>query len=177
LKLRYPKIILSIIGYISAVAIYEIISPFLHIERLGHIGAFLAGILYVYTLTTGPATLMLIDLAKVNGPIIGISAGLGLLIGDSFILILVREVLSDEIYLLAEERDVKSLLSRIPALMRTNQFKVILSCILIALPLPTELGVVLLSSVKDLRKAELLALILSLHLIGVFSIIMLAQAI
>jgi hypothetical protein len=120
---------------------------------------------------------MLIDLAKVNGPIIGISAGLGLLIGDSFVLILVREVLNDEIYLLAEERDVKSLLSRIPALMRTNQFKVILSYILIALPLPTELGVVLLSSVKDLRKAELLALILSLHLIGVFSIIMLAQAI
>jgi len=137
----------------------------------------LAGILYVYTFTTGPATLMLIDLTEANGPVVGIAAGLGLLLGDSLLSILVREVLSDEIYLLAEDRRMKSLLSRIPASMRKKGFKVILSCILIALPLPTELGVVLLSSIKDLPRVKLLALILSLHLIGILSIIALAQVI
>jgi len=142
--LRYPRVILSIIGYILALVIYEIASPHLRVEELGYIGAFLAGILYVYTFTTGPATLMLIDLTEANGPVVGIAAGLGLLLGDSLLSILVREVLSDEIYLLAEDGRMKSLLSRIPASMRKKGFKVILSCILIALPLPTELGVVLL---------------------------------
>ncbi len=173
--MRYPKILLSIIGYISFVVIYEIISPFLQIEKLGHIGAFLAGILYVYTLTTGPATLMLIDLAEANGLIMGIAAGFGLLLGDSLILTLVKTVLNDEINLLAEERIMRSSLSKIPAFMRTNHFKMALVCILVALPLPTELGVALLISIKGLPRAKLLALIFSLHLVGVFFIIALAR--
>ncbi|MEM0017523.1 MAG: hypothetical protein QXJ48_01125 [Candidatus Korarchaeum sp.] len=158
-------------------ALAVIVVPYLKLPELvvelGYLGIFALGLLYVYTFTTAIATLTLIFLAEELNLILGgVMAGLGAFLGD-LILSYLMKGLSGELYDLLGERPVRSIESKLPTFIRSGKFILFLACLLIAAPLPTELGAVMLASMREMPMRNRVLIMGSLHTIGIFSILIL----
>jgi len=144
------------------------------IARLGHLGMVMLGLLYVYSFTAGIATLTLLTMAGGQDPILRVAmAGFGALIGDLILSYLMREEINGEISELARERIVQMILGILPPRFKGETLKISLACLLIASPLPTELGAALLASVRRLRVREMVLIMCLLHTAGLSSILLL----
>lgn len=147
-KIKYPKFWLLILTFILAYFIfYDRDWPILRkiLESLGYLGTILAGIFYAYGFTAAPATAVLLVLAKKQPIIIaGLTAGLGALIGDLLIFKFIRISFQDEINKLVRAKIFRHFINR-PSFKSKNLLVTILACILIASPLPDEIGVSLLA--------------------------------
>ncbi|MFA5075962.1 MAG: hypothetical protein WC480_00920 [Patescibacteria group bacterium] len=147
--LRYPKFL--------ALILTVFLAYFLFIERnfepwhdflisLGYVGIFIVGMLYVYGFTAAPATVILLILAKGQNIILaGLVAGLGALVSDLILFKFIRHSFIDEIERLAQQRIFVYLKSKMSLLVQ-KYFLPILGAVLVASPLPDEIGVSLLAS-------------------------------
>jgi len=112
------------------------------------IGSFIAGVLFVSVFTAAPATVALGEIAQSNSVIIvAILGGLGALVGDLFIFRFVKDKLSEDLLNLIR----RSKSERLAVIFRMKGLRWVvplMGALIIASPLPDEIGVVMLGLSK-----------------------------
>lgn len=174
---KYKNLTLALLGVLVALWLskFEIFHEFLtHLGSAGYAGAFVAGILFVSTFTVATGAVILFTLAEYLHPLeIALLAGLGSVVGDLVIFHLVRDDLSFEI---------KSLYNRfggrqITRLLHTKYFNwtlPVVGAILIASPLPDEIGVSLMGIAK-MKIYQFILISFVLNMLGIFLLVSAAQ--
>jgi len=170
---KYKNITLAFLGIILAIYLsqVEVFHQFLlHLGTLGYLGAFLAGILFVSTFTVGTGMLILFTLAQNLHPLeIAILAGLGAVLGDLIIFHLVKDHLTSEMKSIYNNLGGKHL----SKLLHTKYFNwtlPVIGAIIIASPLPDELGVSLMGIAK-MATYQFLFISFLLNAIGIFLVV------
>jgi hypothetical protein len=179
-KIKYPKLSLFVISVILVYFLFSGLaySP-LHnaLIFLGYFGTFLAGLLYPYALTSATGTGILLILAKEQNLLLaGFIAGIGALISDIFLFLFVRHGFSDEVQKLSSETVVRAVSRRIPDSVRVFLLATF-AAILIASPLPTEIGMMLLTSIKHISVKKFVVIAYILHASAIFIILLIGSTI
>jgi hypothetical protein len=179
-KIKYPKLSLFII---SVFVVYFFFSGLaytpLHNALLfmGYFGTFLAGLLYPYALTSAAGTGILLILAKEQSLLLaGVIAGAGALISDIILIFFVKHGFSDEVEKLSKERVVRIVSRWIPESIRAY-FIGAFASILIASPLPTEIGIMLLASIKRISVKKFEIIVYLLHASAIFIILLIGNTV
>ena len=173
-RLKYKNIIILLLSIFFALILSrfeEFHSFLLNLGNFGYIGAFIAGMLFVSTFTVATGAVILLVLAERLSPVeIGIIAGFGAVIGDFAIFKFVRDGLTDEIREVYENIDYNSHLLKI---LHTKYFSwmfPVLGAIIIASPLPDEIGVSLLG-IDKMKTYKFLILSFILNATGIFLVV------
>ncbi len=171
---RYPKLFLLFLTFTVAYFLllgesFAQLRAFL--GSLGFVGAFFAGILYVYGFTAAYGTAIFLILAKSNEIVsTGLVAGLGALLGDLIIFKFLRHSLSDELELLSKEKFFVRVSQKLPA--GTKKFFLpAIGGLIIASPLPDELGILLLAASPVVSTKNFAAISYFLNTAGIFFIL------
>lgn len=123
-------------------------------RELELIGSFIAGIFFTSIFTTAPAVVVLGQIAQANSPLlVAVFGGLGALLGDFIIFRFVKDRLSEDILTLIGDDSTGSSQRRrrIRAIFHRRLFRYLtmfLGALIIASPLPDELGLALLGFSK-----------------------------
>ncbi len=164
--------VLVAVGLVKLGVIHELVAA---LGNFGWLGVLIAGMFFTSLFTTPPAIAVLGSLAlELPLPLVVVVGGLGAMLGDYLIFQLARGRFS---------ADLKYLLSvvkprRLPAIFRTRLFKFFvpfLGALVIASPLPDELGVALLGAAHVQRRTFLL-ISWSLNSLGILLIGLVARA-
>lgn len=177
-KIKYPKLVLLISTFVIAAVFFSEARAYPQLNdflvSLGYPGTFLAGMLYAYGFTSAPATAILLILASEQDLFVaGLIGGLGALLSDLIIFLFVRNIFTDEIerlrsrsvFFRQNDGDTKSknILKKY-LLMAVGGF-------LIATPLPSEIGITLMASMKNLNAGRFLVIAYLLHTAGILMIL------
>lgn len=182
-KLKYPKLLVLVLTFILAYFIFRQWNslPF-HDEilSLGYFGIFLAGGFYAYGFTAAPATAVLLSLSKFQNLFLaGLIGGFGALMGDLIIFFFIRYQLNDEIKSLSKTKIAKFIDKEEKIIF--GHFKkyalAAFSGFIIASPLPTEIGVTLMSSIRGLSVKKFAIIAYILHTIGILIILAIGRII
>ena len=180
IKIKYPKLSLFIV---SVILVYVIFSGLafkpLHdaLVFMGYFGTFLAGLLYPYALTSAAGTGILLILAKEQNILLaGGIAGIGALISDIILFLFVTHSFSDEVQKLSEETVVRSVNRLIPDSIRVYLLATFAG-LLIASPLPTEIGILLMTSIRNISFKKFISIIYILHASAIFIILLIGNAV
>lgn len=135
----------------------------------------IAGLFFTSFFTTPPAIAVFSGLAHSGNPLlIALVGALGSVAGDSFLFFFVRErVAKDASYLMSGKRFKRAL-----KLLKHKRFQRILPVIgalVIASPLPDELGLALIG-VSSMRRRSFLLLSYSMNALGILAILLLSGA-
>lgn len=149
------------------------------IENLGYFGVFLTGIFFISTFTVTPATAILfLMLDRFSIPEIALIAGIGSVVGDFIIFRFIKDDLVDELKDVFKKVGGDSMI-RLHWVAHTRYFGwlgPVIGALIIASPLPDELGVGLLGIYKmDNKKFLLLSWIL--NTIGIFMLLSAVSAV
>lgn len=174
-RYHYKNLTYLFVSLVFAILLlqYEDFRAFLiHLGNYGYFGAFIAGFLFVSTFTVSIGSVLLLILTTTLHPIeIGIIAGLGALIGDLFIFQFIRNKgLADEISHLFKYFGG----SKISHLIHTKYFSwslPVIGALIIASPLPDELGVSLMG-ISKLKTYQFIIVSYLLNSIGIFLIVL-----
>ncbi|MEK7187873.1 MAG: hypothetical protein AAB691_03465 [Patescibacteria group bacterium] len=144
------------------------------INEWRYFGDFFAGMLFTSVFTTAPAIALLGELARQQSPLaVSLIGGLGAMIGDAILFGFIRDRVTDDIaYLRSHAPRV-----RLPALFRTrlfHRFVPFLGALIIASPLPDELGITLLG-LSAVNYAIFLPTSLVFNTLGILVISLIAQ--
>ena len=173
-KINSMKFVFFVLALIIAYLIFyernlDYINKF--ISSIGYFGIFLAGVLYAYGFTSPPATALLLLLAADKNIFLGaLIGGLGSLVADMFIFKTINYSFRQEIKFATMER--KKYLSFLPKYVFT-----ILGALIIASPLPDELGVSLLAFDKNLSIKYFSVISYILNTLGIFFILLIGKSI
>ena len=176
--MKYPKFFLLLLTFIFAYIILEstTILPLRDtIVSLGFAGAFLAGVFYAFGLTAAPATALIIVIGQRHDILLtALVVGGGAVVGDLTIFRFIRYSFNDEIEKFREERVMRVLRSRLSRRV-THYLLPMLAFLIIASPLPDEIGVSLLASLKDISEKKFIFLSFILNTLGIIGILALWQ--
>ena len=179
-KIKYPKLSLFII---SVILVYVLFSGLaykpLHdaLIFMGYFGTFLAGLLYPYALTSAAGTGILLILAKEQNILFaGVIAGIGALISDIILFLFVTHSFSDEVQKLSQETVIRTVNRWIPDSIRVYLLATFAG-LLIASPLPTEIGILLMTSIKNISFKKFIIIIYILHASAIFIILLIGSII
>jgi hypothetical protein len=174
LKWRYKNIGLAVVGILIAVILSQI--PAFHaflmaLGKIGYIGSFLAGMMFVSIFTVPTSILLLHDMASyIPAWQIGLIAGAGAMAGDLIIFRFVKDGLMDELEDIYRQVDRRK---RLVKMFHTKYFSWMLpifGAFLIASPFPDELGVTLMGASKmDNRLFMLISYLLNSA--GIFAMV------
>ena len=178
--IKYPKLSLYVT---SVILVYFLFSGLIYqplhdaLIFMGYFGTFLAGLLYPYALTSAAGTGILLILAKEQNLLLawGI-AGIGALISDIIIFLFVKYGFSDEVQKLSKESVVRTVNRWIPRSFRVYLLATFAG-ILIASPLPTEIGVLLMTSIKKISVKNFAIMVYILHASVIFIILLIGSTI
>lgn len=154
----------------------EILKTFLFATQNTEIlGSFLSGMFFTSVFTTAPAIVVLAELAQDNSVIIVAFFGaLGALLGDLIIFRFIKDYLAEDISYLLQ----KSGYEKFTEIFRRKFFRWLLSflgALVIASPLPDELGLAMLGLSKTRTKLFVL-ISFSFNFIGIFAIGLIAKS-
>lgn len=148
--------------------VFQDIAHFIGI--FGYIGIFLTGILFVSTFTVTPAILMLFNIVDIHHPVeTAIIAGLGAVVGDYIIFRFIKDGVFKELLPLFRKMNKR----KVRLIFKSPYFAWLLpvfGAIVIASPLPDELGVSMLGLTK-INKWQFFALTYILNTIGILLIL------
>jgi len=176
---KYKNILLLIFSIFFAFFLWRLDifhQVLLELGTFGYLGAFLAGILFVWIFSMPTALLILLTLSTTGNlsPIeIGIIAGLGAVVGDLIIFKFVRNGLSLEIKELYSAFGGRNL----STIFNSRYFHwtlPIIGAIVIATPLPDEFGVSLLG-ISRMKTYQFILLSFLLNSLGIYAVIALGQ--
>lgn len=171
---KYKNITVVFLGIILAIVLSQIEAFrtfLLHLSGLGYVGTFIAGIFFVSTFTVATSVLILLTLAETMSPVeIGLVAGLGSVVGDVFIFHFVKDNLAKEINDIYKHLDKKRHLKKLFHSKYFNWMLPVIGAVIIASPLPDELGVSLMGMSK-LSTFKFIVLSYVLNSIGLFLIV------
>lgn len=146
-------------------------SLLLHLGGFGYVGAFIAGIFFVSIFTVTTSALVLLILAERLSPVeIGLIAGLGAVVGDLFIFRLVKDNLAGEINDIYNHVDRKNHLKKVFHSKYFNWTLPVVGAILIASPLPDEMGISLMGLSK-ISTPKFIFMSYVLNAIGIFLVV------
>lgn len=178
-RIAYPKLALLCCSFVLAYALYamgifDILPGMLH--GRGYISVFLAGILFSMGFTAPFGLFMLIEMSSEVHPFLGaLVGGLGALLVDMTIFHVARFSLHDELRRLASKGFIRFAISllyheRMPDRLR-KYLVWSFAGIIIASPLPDEIGVTLLSGISTINARKLTLFCYVLDTIGVLSVL------
>lgn len=145
--------------------------------EFGYFGAFIAGILFVSTFTVAIGSLVLLILAEKMSPIeLGLIAGMGAVIGDLAIFRFVKDNLASEIESVYNQIDGDHHLRKLFHSKYFSWTLPIIGAMIIASPLPDELGVSLLG-ISKMNTYRFVLMSYLLNSAGIFLIISLSTVI
>lgn len=178
-KLRYPRLVLLLLTFVAAYVLFAE-RDLLSLSSLGYPGTFFAGIFYAYGFTAAPATAVLLSLSAsqdlVPAALIG---GAGALMGDLAIFFFIRRIFAGEIRQLEKTKIVGALEKEEKILF--GHFKryatAAFAGFIIASPLPTEIGVTMLASIKGMSAKKFAVIAYLLHTAGILVILSLGKVI
>ncbi|MCL4360326.1 hypothetical protein M1555_03685 [Patescibacteria group bacterium] len=172
-KHLFTNLLLITLGVAVAVALSQnraFTGFLLHLGTLGYIGAFVAGILFVSTFTASVGILVLFLLAETLSPIeIALLAGLGAVVGDLLVFRYVRDDLLEDMQYLYKKFGSRHL----HHLLRTRYFRwslPVIGAVIIASPLPDELGVTLMG-ISKMKTLRFIPVSFFLNSLGIFTVI------
>lgn len=133
----------------------------------GYIGALLAGMLFVSVFTAAPAAVLLITLGETHAILpIAIVAGIGAVFGDYVIMSYMSSEVSEKTKLLPQKTGIMKTIS----FLRHSKYRFFLSilgAIVIASPLPDEIGLSLMG-LSNMKRSSFLWLSFILNTVGIF---------
>ena len=166
---KYRNIILFVVGFIIAILLLRTEGFKIFIQslgKLGYLGAFIAGLLFVSTFTIAAGSVILATLSQTLPiPLVILAAGVGAVIGDLLIFRFIKDNVAEEILPIYNELVNKSHIKKI---LHTKYFSwtlPVMGTLIIASPLPDELGVSLLG-LSQIRLARFLIVSWVSHTIG-----------
>ena len=167
--IKYRNIILFLVGFIIAILLFRIQGFNLFIQSigsLGYLGAFLAGFLFVSTFTIAMSSVILATLSQtLPVPLVILAAGIGAVIGDLLIFRFIKDNVAEEILPIYNELVNKSHIKKI---LHTKYFSwtlPVMGTLIMASPLPDELGISLLS-ISQIKLARFLLISWVSHTLG-----------
>lgn len=173
-NLRYKNLTLVFLGIVFALILsrIETFHAFLlHLGNLGFVGAFIAGILFVNIFTVSTGALILLILAEQLSAVeIGLIAGLGAVVGDLIIFHLVKDNLSGELELIYDKIDSKHHFIKLLHSKYFHWTLPVIGAIIIASPLPDELGVTLMG-ISKMKTYKFIIVSFLLNSLGIFLIV------
>ncbi|MBI2430502.1 MAG: hypothetical protein HYV39_00575 [Candidatus Levybacteria bacterium] len=171
---KYKNISLFFFSLLFALLLskYEPFHLFLlNLGNLSYIGAFIAGILFVSTFTVATAAVVLLVLAEQLSAIeIGILAGLGAVLGDFTIFRFIKDNLMQEITLIYDRIDGNHHFTKVLHSKYFSWTLPVIGAVIIASPLPDEVGVSLMGIAK-MKTYKFLLLSFILNATGIFLVI------
>ncbi|MFH1134236.1 MAG: hypothetical protein V1735_07165 [Nanoarchaeota archaeon] len=174
LKFKYPKMILLFVTFIVAYLIF-LERRFVPVQGLGasgYVGTFILGALFSYGFTAAPAAALLIIISEgQNVFLAAFVAGLGALLSDLVLFRFVRHSLNEELESLSREDVVVWFRALIPSFAKKYILPV-MAGVIIASPLPDELGVALLASIKTLPTRVFIMVSFVLNTAGILLILL-----
>lgn len=181
---KYPKLFVFIITIIIAIIFfYEwIYSSVIHnfLLSLWYGGTFLWWLFYSYGFTSSSATAVLLIISKNVSLILAIlTAGIWALISDILILKFAKNHLLEELTMLKEEFFVMKFRAFLKRIFWApyKYIMPVVAGILIMTPLPTEIGITILASRKNLSMIKFMIMAYILHTIGITIILLLGKQI
>jgi len=173
LKINYLKFGLFIIAlFLAYIIFYERNLSSVHkfVSSIGYFGTFFAGMLYTYGFTSPPATAIILLLAEEQNIFLAsLIGGFGALLSDLLIFKTINYSFKEEIrYLLKGKKHLNFL---------PKYFFTILGALIIASPLPDELGISLMVFDKKLLKKNFFLIPYILNTIGIFIILLIGKSI
>lgn len=171
---KYKNLTLVVLGLVVALYLsrIEMFHEFLiHLGGAGFIGAFIAGILFVSMFTVATGALILSTLAEYLHPLeIAIIAGLGAVVGDLIIFHLVKDSLTREIEDIYNNHLGGKHISKLLHTKYFNWTLPVIGAIIIASPLPDELGVSLIG-ISGMKIYKFVFISFLLNMIGIFLVV------
>ena len=146
-------------------------------KELELVGSFIAGMFFTSVFTTAPAIATLGEIARANSIILtALFGGMGAVVGDLIIFRFVRDKLSEHLMELIKHEGAGK---RVRALFRLRSFRwftALVGGLIIASPLPDELGISLLGCEK-MKTSWFIPLSFIFNFLGIFLIGLIAKAI
>ncbi|HBQ50873.1 TPA: hypothetical protein DD690_02730 [Candidatus Daviesbacteria bacterium] len=158
-----------------SIAWYLIKSGLLHdliitVLPLKFIAEFLAGMFYTSFLTSPISMAMIVVLAENNNPIIlALLAGMGAVVGDLVIIKFFKEKLSKDVSLITRELQLKKI-NNFLIKWKLEFITPLIGAIIIASPLPDELGLMMLGA-SNLKYYQIIILTYLLNTAGILLIV------
>lgn len=145
------------------------------ISKLAYLGVFIAGILFVSVFTAVPAVALLVSFSEFNPIVVALIAGLGSMIGDYIILKFAQDKVAYELKPIAFKFGIPQTITYMQGRKPTLGLVRLVGALIIASPLPDEIGVGLLGLGK-LNKVSFLVICYALNSAGIFVIMLTAKA-
>lgn len=159
-------IILSIVIAVILVKTGVLKELLISAQELKFIGSFVAGIFFVSVFTAAPATVVLAEIAQSNSIfLVAFFGGVGALVGDLVIFRFIKSRLSDDFLYLIK----KSKSERLASVFRLKIFRWLtpfIGALIVASPLPDELGLTMLGLSK-MRTSLFIPLAFLLNFLGI----------
>lgn len=170
-------------GLIVALAIFILLLDtsfmavvFDKVSQLSYFGVFFAGLLFVSIFTAVPAVVLLLSFGELNPIAIALIAGLGSMIGDYLILKFAQDKVAYELKPVAFKFGIPQTIAYLQGRKPTLGLVRLVGALIIASPLPDEIGVGLLGLGK-LNNVAFLATCYVLNAGGILIIVLSARAI
>lgn len=182
--IKYPKITLFILTILIALVVFYEAETYLPLHNflisLGYLGTLITGFFYSYGYTATTATALLLVLgSEQNIYITALIGGVGALISDLIIFYFIRHSFNDELNRLKEKNIIKNITTKIKntSSFLYKYFIYFIASLLIASPLPTEIGISLLSNNKNITPKKFIFIAYIMHTIGIFIILLFSSLI
>jgi uncharacterized membrane protein YdjX (TVP38/TMEM64 family) len=135
-------------------------------QEYAYIGSFIAGIFFTSVFTIAPASIVLAAMTHVEAPLtVALWAALGAMLGDLVLFLFIRDVFAEDMESVVQVRKWKKILAR-PHLGFLRWLLPLIGALIIASPLPDELGIALLGFSKT-RTYLLMPIAFAMNFIGV----------
>jgi hypothetical protein len=173
-RFKYPKITLLIVFSILAYWIFSqgSVQGFVeHMGRLSYLGVFIAGILFSFGFTTPFAIGYFLVANPSNIYLAALIGGCGSVVSDLTIFKIIRFSFMDEFKRLEKTKPMKDIHSLLSSkfLARVRVYLLYaFAGIIIASPLPDEIGVTMLAGLSRIKTSVLVVISLVMNTLGIF---------
>ncbi len=180
-RITYPKLVLLATSIIAAYYVFTLpaISSFLNsFGAFGYIGIFIAGLLFSFGFTTPFAIGLFATLNPANIFIASIIGGIGALVSDLCIYMFIKFSFMDEFTRLQKTRPfqmiIKTFTNNLAAKIRIYLLYMAAGIIL-ASPLPDEIGISMLAGITTVKTKNLALLSFIMNTLGVFIVLFISR--
>lgn len=161
----------AVAGFVLAIDTAIVQAGLTYIEHLGIIGMIIAGALFTSFFTAAPATVILIAMSSFYSPfVVAFYAAIGSVIGDWIILKVFEEKVAYELKPLVKKFRLMKLLSKIKS-KRNREKATLLGMLVVASPMPDEVGIGLLG-ISHLPTISLLIITFLLNAGGILVLLL-----
>ncbi len=176
-KPRYPKITLLLIAIILAYWIFSIeaVQAFMSgLGATGYLGVFIAGLLFSFGFTTPFAIGAFVVINPTNSILYALIGGLGAMISDIAIFKIIKVSFMDEFLALTRTKAALRMSYMAPTLNKKIKHYMLYAFagIIIASPLPDELGVTMLAGLSHIKPLPLAFISLVFNTIGIYILLL-----